>query len=129
MRPILRDSSLDKSLRYYSQAAAAYGITLIQIWNGPVIIDVAERATAWNVLKGQDHTRSLAMFEQREIGYQNYGCELPPIDFVAFAKAGSAEGFHCESPEEVRPAIQAALSRTRLDRGGGRSRGEAHEAQ
>ena len=50
------------------------------------------------------------MFEQREIGYQNYGCELPPIDFVAFAKACGAEGFHCERPEEVRPVIQAALA-------------------
>jgi pyruvate dehydrogenase (quinone)/pyruvate decarboxylase len=27
------------------------------------------------------------MFEQREVGNPNYGCELPPIDFVAFAKA------------------------------------------
>ena len=33
--------SLDKSLRYYSQAAAAYGITSIQIWNDPVTKDVA----------------------------------------------------------------------------------------
>jgi thiamine pyrophosphate-dependent acetolactate synthase large subunit-like protein len=33
-----------------------------------------------------------------------------PIDFVAFAKASGAEGFRCERPEEVRGAIQAALS-------------------
>ena len=49
------------------------------------------------------------MFEQREIGYPNYGCELSPIDFVAFAKACGADGFRCERPEEVRPAIEAAL--------------------
>jgi pyruvate dehydrogenase (quinone)/pyruvate decarboxylase len=49
------------------------------------------------------------MFEQREIGYPNYGCELSPIDFVAFAKACGADGFRCERPEEVRPAIKAAL--------------------
>jgi pyruvate dehydrogenase (quinone)/pyruvate decarboxylase len=53
------------------------------------------------------------MFEQREIGFPNYGCELPPIDFVAFAKACGADGFHCERPEEVRPAIQAALASPR----------------
>jgi pyruvate dehydrogenase (quinone)/pyruvate decarboxylase len=50
------------------------------------------------------------MFEQREIGYPNYGCELPPIDFVAFAKACGADGFRCERPEEIRPAIQAAFN-------------------
>ncbi len=50
------------------------------------------------------------MFEQREIGYPNYGCDLAPIDFVAFARACGADGFHCSRPEEVRPAIEAALA-------------------
>ncbi len=49
-------------------------------------------------------------FEQREIGNPEYGCDLAPIDFVAFARARGAEGFRCTRPEEVRPAIQAALS-------------------
>jgi pyruvate dehydrogenase (quinone) len=49
-------------------------------------------------------------FEQKEIGNPEYGCTLSPIDFVAFAKACGAEGFRCERPEEVRGAIQAALS-------------------
>jgi pyruvate dehydrogenase (quinone)/pyruvate decarboxylase len=53
------------------------------------------------------------MFEQREIGYPNYGCELAPIDFVQFAKACGADGFRCAHPEEVRPAIQAALASPR----------------
>jgi len=53
------------------------------------------------------------MFEQREIGNPNYGCELAPIDFVAFAKACGADGFHCARPEEIRPAIQAALASPR----------------
>jgi pyruvate dehydrogenase (quinone) len=48
-------------------------------------------------------------FEQEEIGNPEYGCALPPIDFVAFARACGAEGFHCERPEEVRPAVQSAL--------------------
>ena len=30
------------------------------------------------------------MFKQREIGNPNYGCQLPPTDFVAFAKACGA---------------------------------------
>jgi len=35
--------------------------------------------------------------------------DLPPIDFVAFAKACGADGFSCSRPDEVRPAIEAAL--------------------
>ena len=49
-------------------------------------------------------------FEQKEIGNPEYGCDLAPIDFVAFAKACGAEGFRCEKPEEVKAAIQAALN-------------------
>jgi pyruvate dehydrogenase (quinone)/pyruvate decarboxylase len=49
-------------------------------------------------------------FEQKEMGNPEYGCALAPIDFVAFAKACGADGFHCERPDEVRSAIQAALN-------------------
>ena len=38
------------------------------------------------------------------------GCELAPIDFVAFAKACGAEGYRCQRAEEVRPAIEGALN-------------------
>jgi pyruvate dehydrogenase (quinone)/pyruvate decarboxylase len=48
-------------------------------------------------------------FEQLELGNPSYGCDLNPIDFVAFARACGADGFHCERPEDVRPAIEAAL--------------------
>lgn len=48
-------------------------------------------------------------FEQAEIGNPEYGCTLPPIDFVAFARACGADGFHCERPDEIRPALEAAL--------------------
>ena len=53
------------------------------------------------------------LFEQREIGNPNYGCELSPIDFVAFAKACGADGFRCERPQDIRPAIQAAFASNR----------------
>ncbi len=53
------------------------------------------------------------MFEQRAIGNTIYGCDLPPIDFVAFAKACGADAFHCEEASEVRPAIKAALASRR----------------
>jgi pyruvate dehydrogenase (quinone) len=49
-------------------------------------------------------------FEQKEIGNVEFGCDLAPIDFVAFARACGAGGFHCERPEEVRSTIQAALN-------------------
>jgi pyruvate dehydrogenase (quinone) len=49
-------------------------------------------------------------FEQKEIGNPEYGCDLPAIDFVAFAKACGADAFRCERPHEVRAAISAALN-------------------
>lgn len=49
------------------------------------------------------------MFEQREIGNPDFGCNLPPIDFVSFAKACGADAFHCERFDDIKPAIQAAL--------------------
>ena len=52
-------------------------------------------------------------FEQEDIGNPEFGCELAPIDFVAFAKACGAEGYRCERPEEVVPAIKSALESPR----------------
>ena len=48
-------------------------------------------------------------FEQTGLGYRPFGIELGPIDFVAFAKACGAAGFHVETRSELRPAIDAAL--------------------
>jgi pyruvate dehydrogenase (quinone) len=48
-------------------------------------------------------------FEQIELGNPSFGCALSPIDFVAFARACGADGYRCARPEEIRPAIQAAL--------------------
>jgi pyruvate dehydrogenase (quinone) len=48
-------------------------------------------------------------FEQEELGNPNYGCDLAPIDFVAFAKACGADGFRCTNPGELRSALQATL--------------------
>jgi hypothetical protein len=49
------------------------------------------------------------------------------LDFAACAKACGADGFHRERPEDIRPAIQAALVivKTGSRRGGRRSGGEA----
>jgi pyruvate dehydrogenase (quinone) len=49
-------------------------------------------------------------FEQLALGNPSFGCDLSSIDFVAFARACGADGFRCERPEEIRPAIQAALA-------------------
>jgi pyruvate dehydrogenase (quinone) len=48
-------------------------------------------------------------FEQMELGNPSFGCDLSPIDFVAFAHACGADGYRCEEPQEIRPAIEAAL--------------------
>ena len=52
-------------------------------------------------------------FEQQEIGNPEYGCALAPIDFVAFAKACGADGYRCDTVEQVGSAIQAALNSPR----------------
>jgi pyruvate dehydrogenase (quinone) len=53
-------------------------------------------------------------FEQKELGNPEYGCELSPIDFVAYAKACGADGFRCGKPAEVRAAIAAFLHSPRV---------------
>ena len=57
----------------------------------------------------KNNSLSEVRFEQEELGYPTYGCDLPPIDFVAFARACGADGFRCANPAETRPAIEAAL--------------------
>jgi pyruvate dehydrogenase (quinone)/pyruvate decarboxylase len=49
------------------------------------------------------------LFEQQELGNPPYGCDLSPIDFVAFAKSCGAEGFRCSAPGEVVSAIRQTL--------------------
>lgn len=44
------------------------------------------------------------------LGNPEYQCDLHPIDFVRFAEACGGIGFRCERPEEVRPALEAALA-------------------
>jgi pyruvate dehydrogenase (quinone) len=57
----------------------------------------------------KNNSLSEVRFEQQELGNPPYGCDLGPIDFVAFAKACGADGFRCATPAEVRPALTAAL--------------------
>lgn len=47
------------------------------------------------------------------LGNPEYGCDLHPIDFVKFAEACGGVGFRCERPDEVRPALEAALQSKR----------------
>jgi pyruvate dehydrogenase (quinone)/pyruvate decarboxylase len=53
-------------------------------------------------------------FEQKELGNPVYGCDLGPIDFVKFAEACGGVGYRCARPEEVRPALEAALRSNRV---------------
>jgi len=57
----------------------------------------------------KNNSLSEVRFEQQELGNPPYGCDLGPIDFVAFAKACGADGFRCATPAEVRPALTSAL--------------------
>src|SRR5580693_2753441 len=80
------------------------------------VIESPERGSGWirgvrHVDGGIDNGSSLSevRFEQQELGNPPYGCDLGPIDFVAFAKACGADGFRCATPAEVRPALTTAL--------------------
>jgi pyruvate dehydrogenase (quinone)/pyruvate decarboxylase len=52
-------------------------------------------------------------FEQQEAGYGVFGCELGPIDFAAYAKACGADGFHCQTLQDLGSIIPAALRTAR----------------
>jgi pyruvate dehydrogenase (quinone) len=61
----------------------------------------------------KNNSLSEVKFEQRDLGNPEYGCDLSPIDFVAFAKACGADGFRCTKPDEVRSAIASTLHSAR----------------
>jgi pyruvate dehydrogenase (quinone) len=110
-------ASMGPGLSYAIAARLAYPTrqSVAVVGDGGFAMLMAEMTTAIahdlpvKVVVLKNNSLAEVMFEQREIGYPNYGCELSPIDFVAFAKACGADGFRCERPEEVRPAIEAAL--------------------
>jgi pyruvate dehydrogenase (quinone) len=62
----------------------------------------------------KNNTLGMIKWEQMVfLGNPEYGCELHPIDFVKFAEACGGVGFRCERPDEVRPALEAALNSRR----------------
>jgi pyruvate dehydrogenase (quinone) len=89
------------------------------VGDGGFALMMAEMATAVQhnlpvkIIVLKNNSLAEVRFEQIGLGNPSFGCDLSPIDFVAFARACGAEGFRCERPEEVRPAIQAALSSPR----------------
>jgi pyruvate dehydrogenase (quinone) len=84
------------------------------VGDGGFAMLMAEMATAVQhnlavkIIVLKNNSLAEVKFEQIELGNPSFGCDLSPIDFVAFARACGAEGYRCERPEEVRPAIQAA---------------------
>ena len=59
----------------------------------------------------KNNTLGMIKWEQMVfLGNPEYGVELQPIDFVKFAEACGGVGFRCEKPDEVRPALEAALA-------------------
>lgn len=55
---------------------------------------------------------ALAMdrFEQEEIGSQQYGIALQPIDFVKIAEGCGAEGYKCSKPAELQSVLSKAFA-------------------
>jgi pyruvate dehydrogenase (quinone) len=61
------------------------------------------------ILLLKNNSLSEVRFEQRELGNPEFGCELSPIDFVAYAQACGAEAYRCTQRDELRPVLSQAL--------------------
>jgi pyruvate dehydrogenase (quinone) len=106
-RPALRDGT---QLAYPGRQSVAV------VGDGGFAMLMAELATAVaqnlpvEIILRKNNSLAEVKFEQKEIANTEHGCDLPPIDFVAFAKACGADAFLCERPDGVRSAISAALN-------------------
>ncbi len=58
----------------------------------------------------KNNSLSEVRFEQKDLGNPEFGCDLSPIDFVAFAKACGADGFACSTPSDLPSAMDAFLA-------------------
>jgi len=52
-------------------------------------------------------------FEQKELGFPEFGCDLSPIDFVAYATACGADGFRITDYDEMAPILRQAFASPR----------------
>lgn len=48
-------------------------------------------------------------WEQSEVGQEEFGAELEPIDFVKFGEACGVEAYRCTHPDEVEPVLKRAF--------------------
>ncbi|MHB8283324.1 MAG: thiamine pyrophosphate-dependent enzyme [Caulobacteraceae bacterium] len=105
-------------LPYANAAALAYpGRPVVAVvGDGGFAMLMAELTTAVQnqlpikVVILKNNALAEVIFEQKEAGYGNFGTDLAPIDFVAFAKACGAQGFRCETPDQIKPAMLAAFN-------------------
>jgi pyruvate dehydrogenase (quinone)/pyruvate decarboxylase len=110
-------ASMGPGLSYAIAAQLAYPgrQSVVIVGDGGFAMLMAELSTAVayklpvKIILLKNNSLAEVKFEQMEIGNPEYGCDLPPIDFVAFAKACGAAGFRCSAPSEVHDAIAATL--------------------
>jgi pyruvate dehydrogenase (quinone) len=58
----------------------------------------------------KNNSLSMDRFEQEEMGNQDYGIDLQPIDFVKIAEACGAEGYYCKTSDEVTANLKRAFA-------------------
>jgi pyruvate dehydrogenase (quinone) len=61
------------------------------------------------ILLLKNNSLAEVVFEQRELGNPDFGCDLAPIDFAGYARTCGAPGFACAQPEDLRATITEAL--------------------
>ena len=110
-------ATMGPGLPYAIAAALAYPgrQSVAVVGDGGFAMLMAEMATAVKlklpikIILLKNNSLAEVKFEQKELGNPEFGCDLSPIDFAAFAEACGADGFRCGTPEDLRPVLSAAL--------------------
>ena len=112
-------ASMGNGLPYTIAAQIAYPDRqcVAFVGDGGFSMLMAEFATAVKyklpikVIIVKNNTLGMIKWEQMVfLGNPEYGCELQPIDFVAFARACGADGFTIEDPAECGTVLDRALA-------------------
>ena len=78
------------------------------------LVTAVRRDLAMTICVLNNHQYGMIQQEQAMEGYPNFGTGLVNPDFAAYARACGADGVRVTEPEELRPALEAALAADRV---------------
>jgi len=111
-------ASMAPGLPYALAAQLAYPgrQCIAMVGDGSFTMLMGEMATAvlYNlpvkVIVFKNNSLAMDKFEQEEIGGQEYGIALQPVNFAKIAEACGAEGYTCSDPAQLSTVLSQALS-------------------